>query len=151
MHQHSGDSSSPDFQSHKSERQRRKEERKAADAVANAANAGSKRKAPDGGVGANGEPAPKKAAQLPDEYLPPNPILFIQNLPSEDPPTREVLEPLFAAYEGLQDVRMIPGRNVAFVEYANEGLAARAREGLNGRKIRETDEQGIKITFARAQ
>lgn len=48
---------------------------------------------------------------------------------------------------------MIPGRNVAFVEYANEGFAARAKDGMNGRKIEGQGEEkrGIKITFTRAQ
>ena len=33
---------------------------------------------------------------MPDEYLPPNPILFVQNLPDEI--TKEGLEKLFAPY-----------------------------------------------------
>lgn len=147
LRQAANDDASPHFQTHKTQRLQRKAERQAAGGLASA---GQKRKHPDDADGTGA--TTKKAAlppQLPDEYLPPNPILFIQNLPTSDI-SREVLEPLFSAYEGLQDVRLIPGRNVAFAEYVGANEATRAREGLQGRKINETDEQGMRITFARA-
>ncbi|CAO1618570.1 unnamed protein product [Parajaminaea phylloscopi] len=145
LKQVANDETAPQFQTHKTQRLQRKAERQTTEA----ATAGQKRKQPDD-VDSSG-PGKKAAAppQLPDEYLPPNPILFIQNLPATDV-AREALEALFSQYEGMQDVRTIPGRDVAFVEFTGANEAARAREGLNGKKINEDDETGMRITFARA-
>lgn len=143
LKQVSNDDSAPEFQAHKSQRLQRKAERQSSGAAV----AGQKRKQPDDADGTTKKTAPPP--QLPDEYLPPNPILFIQNLPSTDV-GREVLETLFSPFDGLQDVRMIPGRDIAFVEFNGANEAARARESLNGRKVHESDKQGMRITFARA-
>lgn len=95
---------------------------------------------------------------MPDEYLPPNPILFIRNLPDADtssPVGREELEGLFGQFAGLLDVRTIPNNaSIAFVEYASAEEAARARDALNGTKVGsqkegKEKEGGIRITFAR--
>jgi len=40
--------------------------------------------------------APRRLVQMPDEYLPPNKILFVQNLP--DDTTKESLEGLFKPF-----------------------------------------------------
>lgn len=166
-----GSSESPTYQDHKTARLSRKAEtKKAAQAAKRAQRAGgggAKRKREDGEAGA-GEldvhaQAQKKAVpQLPDEYLPPNPILFVQNLPEEEggggqlaPGTREELEGLFGGYEGLQEVRTIPGRPVAFAEFVSAEAAAKAREGLNGAKVgvqqtQGPEAKGIRVTFARA-
>ena len=43
-------------------------------------------------------PAPKRpAGQMPDEYLPPNRVLFVQNLPA-DTITKEALQDLFSQF-----------------------------------------------------
>lgn len=47
--------------------------------------------------GASAQPAPKRpAVQMPDEYLPPNKILFLQNLPESV--TKDQLLGLFSQY-----------------------------------------------------
>ncbi|KAF8968345.1 hypothetical protein BDZ97DRAFT_1800089 [Flammula alnicola] len=65
---------------------------------------------------------PKTAQfQMPDEYLPPNKILFLQNLPESV--TKEQLVALFSQYPNLHEVRLIPTkRDIAFVEFLDEGL-----------------------------
>ena len=90
---------------------------------------------------------------MPDEYLPPNKILFIQNLP--DSITKEALEALFrqcvslihcgdeeakvrCRYPSMNEVRTIPGRkNIAFVEYEDENASSTARDALHNTKIQD--------------
>ncbi|SCV70789.1 BQ2448_3551 [Microbotryum intermedium] len=99
--------------------------------------------------------APRRQVQMPDEYLPPNKILFIQNLPAKT--TKAHLEAVFAPYTGLVEVRTIPGRsNIAFVEFVDEVQSAPAKEALHNTKPWEElmagdDEAGlrIKVTFAK--
>ncbi|TFK70095.1 RNA-binding domain-containing protein [Pluteus cervinus] len=84
--------------------------------------------------------------QMPDEYLPPNKILFLQNLPENV--TRERLEGLFSQYPNLYEVRLIPTkRDIAFVEYIDEASATVAKDALHNFKL--DGENKIKITFAR--
>ncbi|SGY79061.1 BQ5605_C008g05026 [Microbotryum silenes-dioicae] len=99
--------------------------------------------------------APRRQVQMPDEYLPPNKILFIQNLPSKT--TKAHLEAVFAPYPGLVEVRTIPGRsNIAFVEFVDEVQSAPAKEALHNTKpweeVMPGDEEAglrIKVTFAK--
>jgi len=84
--------------------------------------------------------------QMPDEYLPPNRILFLQNLPENV--TKERLESLFSQYPNLHEVRLIPAkRDIAFVEYMDETSAGTAKDALHNFKL--DGENKIKITFAR--
>jgi RNA recognition motif-containing protein len=84
------------------------------------------------------------AAVIPDEYLPPNKILFLRDLP--DSADQESLTAIFGRFEGFQEVRLVPGRKgIAFVEYENESGAISAKEatanmpmGDNGKPIRVT-------------
>ncbi|PPR04969.1 hypothetical protein CVT24_010427 [Panaeolus cyanescens] len=98
----------------------------------------------DGGAAA---PAPKRpAVQMPDEYLPPNKILFLQNLP--ETVTKDQLVALFSQYPNLYEVRLIPTKkDIAFVEFADEGSAGVAKDALHNYKL--DGENKIKITFAR--
>ncbi|KAF8164019.1 hypothetical protein BJ912DRAFT_935228 [Pholiota molesta] len=98
----------------------------------------------DGGAAA---PAPKRPnVQMPDEYLPPNKILFLQNLPESV--TKEQLMALFSQYPNLHEVRLIPTkRDIAFVEFLDEGSAGVAKDALHNYKL--DGENKIKITFAR--
>jgi RNA recognition motif-containing protein len=98
----------------------------------------------DGGAAA---PAPKRPnVQMPDEYLPPNKILFLQNLPESV--TKDQLLALFAQYPNLHEVRLIPTKkDIAFVEYIDEGSAGVAKDALHNYKL--DGENKIKITFAR--
>jgi len=84
--------------------------------------------------------------QIPDEFLPPNNILFLQNLP-ETVQQGQLVE-LFQRYPGFREVRMIPTkRDIAFVEYEDETLAAAAKVSLGGYEVEEG--KPMKVTFAR--
>ncbi|RUS16860.1 RNA-binding domain-containing protein [Endogone sp. FLAS-F59071] len=86
------------------------------------------------------------SAQIPDEYLPPNKILFLQNLP--DGTTDAMLATLFQQYPGFREVRMVPGKTgIAFVEYDAEPQATVAKDNLNGFQISPTHQ--VKVTFAK--
>lgn len=88
----------------------------------------------------------RPAVQMPDEYLPPNKILFLQNLPESV--TKDQLNTLFSQYPNLYEVRMIPTKkDIAFVEYIDEGSSTVARDALHNYKL--DGENKIKITFAR--
>jgi len=84
--------------------------------------------------------------QMPEEYLPPNKILFLQNLPESV--TKDQLMALFSQYPNLHEVRLIPTKkDIAFVEYLDEGSASIAKDALHNYKL--DGENKIKITFAR--
>lgn len=107
--------------------------------------------------------APKRAiVQMPDEYLPPNKILFLQNLP--ETATKTALTDLFTQYvisspffgmvysrknairryPNLVEVRMIPTKkDIAFVEYADEASSGVAKDALHNYKL--DGEQKIKV------
>ncbi|KAJ8508633.1 hypothetical protein ONZ45_g9115 [Pleurotus djamor] len=97
--------------------------------------------------GTSALPAPKRPnVQMPDEYLPPNKILFLQNLPENV--TKDQLMGLFAQYPNLYEVRLIPTKkDIAFVEYMDENSAGVAKDALHNYKL--DGENKIKITFAR--
>ncbi|CAG8656854.1 3017_t:CDS:2 [Acaulospora morrowiae] len=83
---------------------------------------------------------------IPDEYLPPNNILFLQNLPSDI--TGAVLTALFEQYPGFKEVRSIhPAKGIAFVEYDNEPQAMIAKEALTNHLI--SPDHKLKITYAK--
>lgn len=67
----------------------------------------------------------------------PNNILFVENIPTalDAKIAHDMVTELFSPYEGLQEVRIVPGKGVAFVEYANEPQAVTALNGLQGFKI----------------
>ncbi|OBZ85837.1 U2 small nuclear ribonucleoprotein B'', partial [Choanephora cucurbitarum] len=85
-------------------------------------------------------------ANIPDEYLPPNNILFLQKLPETI--TQQKLVDLFQRYPGFREVRMIPTKkSIAFVEYDNELQSGIAKNELSGYKLDPDHE--MKVTFAR--
>lgn len=113
-----------------------------------------KRPAPDQGGrpaktarGAGLKPTgPAAAAVVPDEYLPPNKILFVQNLP--DDCDVEALTGVFGRFEGFREVRLVPGRRgIAFVEYENEAGAISAKENTAGMQL--NGGKNIKVTYQR--
>lgn len=72
--------------------------------------------------------------QMPDEYLPPNKILFLQNLP--ETVTKDQLTALFSQHPNLHEVRLVPSkRDIAFVEYLDEGSATVAKDALHNYKL----------------
>ncbi|KAK3379885.1 hypothetical protein B0T24DRAFT_173563 [Lasiosphaeria ovina] len=96
------------------------------------------------GLKATGAGAP---AQLPDEYLPPNRILFVQNLPDEF--TKDDVVAIFGVFEGFREVRMVPGRTgIAFVEYDAEPGAIVAKEQTAGMAVKD-GEKTLKVTYQR--
>lgn len=71
---------------------------------------------------------------MPDEYLPPNKILFIQNLPESV--TKDQLTTLFSQYPNLYEVRLIPTKkDIAFVEFLDEASSGVAKDALHNFKI----------------
>ncbi|EPX71604.1 U1 snRNP-associated protein Usp102 [Schizosaccharomyces octosporus yFS286] len=80
-----------------------------------------------------------------EDLLPPNKVLLLQNLPQEV--TAEILTQIFEAYQGFQEVRMVPGRRgIAFVEYDTEREAGIAKNGTAGMALSGSQ---VKVTFAR--
>lgn len=90
---------------------------------------------------------PAGAAVVPDEYLPPNKILFVQNLPEEY--DIDALTVVFGRFEGFREVRLVPGRKgIAFVEYEAETGAINAKESTAGMVLGDA-QQVIKVTYQR--
>ncbi|KAK1925745.1 RNA binding protein [Papiliotrema laurentii] len=104
--------------------------------------AAAKLKADETGVPA----AKKQRLQMPDEYLPPNSVLFVQNLPEGT--TSDDLREVFEVYAGLLEIRTIPAKkDIAFVEFADEATATVAKDALHNFKI--DGETKMKVTYAR--
>lgn len=88
------------------------------------------------------------APQIPDEYLPPNKILFLQNLP--DSISLDILDGIFGSFEGFKEVRLVPGRRgIAFVEYENEAGAISAKENTGGMTLGPEGSAVVKVTYQR--
>jgi U2 small nuclear ribonucleoprotein B'' len=82
---------------------------------------------------------------VPDEYLPPNKIIFLQNLP--DDYDVEGLTTVFGRFDGFREVRLVPGRRgIAFVEYDSEQGAITAKENTGGMTL---GDKVIKVTYQR--
>mmetsp|Transcript_72330 Transcript_72330/g.215847 ORF Transcript_72330/g.215847 Transcript_72330/m.215847 type:complete len:254 (+) Transcript_72330:63-824(+) len=98
-------------------------------------------------IGWNPQQTPNapKAPMRPQGMAEPNRTLFVENLPAEA--TDTMLSMLFRQYPGFQEVRLIPGRNVAFVDYQNEYQAGMAMQGLQGFAM--TPEVKLNLTYAR--
>ncbi|KAH6856493.1 hypothetical protein B0I37DRAFT_367576 [Chaetomium sp. MPI-CAGE-AT-0009] len=87
------------------------------------------------------------AAVVPDEYLPPNRILFVQNLPDDF--DKDALTAIFGRFEGFREVRTVPGRSgIAFVEYEAEAGAITAKENTAGMPLKN-GEKMMKVTYQR--
>ena len=90
---------------------------------------------------------PASGAVIPEEYLPPNKILFVQNLP--DDYGVDGLTAIFARFEGFREVRLVPGRKgIAFVEYEAEAGAISAKEGTAGMGLGEGGKP-MKVVYQR--
>ncbi|KAH6867345.1 hypothetical protein BKA70DRAFT_1243472 [Coprinopsis sp. MPI-PUGE-AT-0042] len=76
----------------------------------------------------------RPAVQMSDEYLSPNRVLFLQNLPESV--TKDQLMSLFSQYPNLHEVRLIPTKkDNTFVKYLDEGSAGVARDALYNFKL----------------
>ncbi|KAI6781761.1 U1 small nuclear ribonucleoprotein-like protein [Emericellopsis cladophorae] len=144
--------SAEEVESHKRHRQAEKDKKKAAEAAEEKGNL--KR-----GAGASVDNRPAKTAKgsglkstsvatsavVPDEYLPPNKILFLQNLPEEY--DVEALSTIFGRFDGFREVRLVPSRRgIAFVEYDAEQGAINAKENTAGMTL---GDKTIKVTYQR--
>ena len=84
---------------------------------------------------------------VPEEYLPPNKILFLQNLPEDY--DVDGLTTIFERFEGFREVRLVPGRKgIAFVEYEAEAGAISAKESTAGMVLGD-DNRIIKVVYQR--
>jgi len=83
---------------------------------------------------------------VPDEFLPPNKIIFLRGVP--DGYDVDELTAIFSRYVGFREVRMVAARKgIAFVEYeADEGAIA-AKEATAGMQIGEGGT--LRVTFQR--
>lgn len=90
-------------------------------------------------------PASSSSAKAGDEEDKPSNVLFVENLPPEV--NEMMLTMLFRQYPGFGEARLIKGRNVAFIEYADEQQAGVAKHGLQGFMV--TPEMALKIAFAK--
>lgn len=82
---------------------------------------------------------------MPDEYLPPNRILFLREIPEDY--TKDALATVFSRFPGFREVRTVPGRKgIAFVEYENEDGAITAKESTTGMTF---GDKTIRVTFQR--
>ncbi|KAL8758757.1 MAG: hypothetical protein Q9199_001232 [Rusavskia elegans] len=90
---------------------------------------------------------PTAGAVVPDEYLPPNKILFVQNLPEDY--DVDGLTQIFGRFEGFREVRLVPSRKgIAFVEYEAEAGAISAKESTSGMGL-GAESKPIKVTYQR--
>ncbi|GJN70589.1 RNA recognition motif domain-containingprotein [Purpureocillium lilacinum] len=88
---------------------------------------------------------PSATNAVPDEYLPPNKTLFLQNVPDEY--DVEALTAVFGRFEGLREIRLVPGRKgIAFVEYQGEQGAIAAKENTAGMTL---GDKTVKVTYQR--
>lgn len=84
---------------------------------------------------------------VPDEYLPPNKIIFLRQLPETI--KVEELTVLYGRFAGFREVRTVPGRTgIAFVEYDTEEGAISAKEATQHMKLGEPP-QAIRVTYQR--
>ena len=75
---------------------------------------------------------------------PPHNVLFVQNLP--DDITTDVMQAIFGRFAGFRDIRLVPGRNISFVEYADTDAAVLARDSTSGITL---SGQQLKVTFGK--
>lgn len=80
------------------------------------------------------------------DAMPPNNILFIQNLPVET--TSMMLQLLFEQYPGFKEIRMIQAKpGIAFVEFEDDVQSSMAMQALQGFKI--TPQNPMAVSFAK--
>ncbi|RMY45909.1 hypothetical protein D0865_09618 [Hortaea werneckii] len=82
---------------------------------------------------------------VPDEYLPPNKVLFLRDLPEDY--GKDALTAIFSRFPGFQELRTVPGRSgIAFVEYESEEGAIAAKEAMGGVEL---GGKNIRVTYQR--
>jgi hypothetical protein len=97
--------------------------------------------------GAGLKPSNATTTVIPDEYLPPNKILFLRELPDEI--DSDSLTAVFGRFEGFREVRLVPGRKgIAFVEYESEAGAISAKEATSGMPMGPNNKP-VRVTYQR--
>lgn len=92
------------------------------------------------------EPAPAPVPALPSvDPGRPSRVILAENLPPAMQPV--MLEVLFKQYPGFNEVRLVPGKFVAFVHFEEEHQAGVALAGLQHFKL--TPQHPMRLTFAR--
>ncbi|KAF2188305.1 small nuclear ribonucleoprotein [Zopfia rhizophila CBS 207.26] len=132
-----------EFEAHKRRRLTEKERKQAAEAK----EAQNKPKRPAGAAEPQ-KPRPAKtgAAAIPDEYLPPNKILFLQNLPKDV--DADALTAIFERFDGFQEIRAVPFKPMAFAEFDTEQQAITAKEATANMQV-GAENKPMKVTFQR--
>jgi len=80
-----------------------------------------------------------------DGATPPGPIIMCSDLPEKC--TKAMLETLFKQFSGLQDIRLIDGKRLAFIEYADEHQSAVALEALQNFRFSRTE--SLHLSYAK--
>jgi U2 small nuclear ribonucleoprotein B'' len=92
-------------------------------------------------------PAPVAPDEPAPEALPPNRILFIENLPEQV--NEMMIRLLFQQFDGFGEVRLVPGKvGIAFVEFGTDSQSRVAMGALQSFKITPT--HLMKVSFAKA-
>ena len=86
------------------------------------------------------------AAAVPDEYVRPNKVLFLQNIPRDV--DEEDLSNIFERFEGFKEVRLVSVRSVAFAEFENEQFAITAKEATANTPV-GAEGKPLKVTYQR--
>jgi U2 small nuclear ribonucleoprotein B'' len=136
------------LETHKKQRVAEKERKQSIEAAARAKEQAAAKRAATGDLAERpaktAKPA-QAAGVVPDEYLPPNKVLFLRDLSADY--GKDLLTTVFGRFPGFKEVRVVPGRTeIAFVEYENEEGAIQAKEQMNGVAL---GDKPIKVTFQR--
>ncbi len=87
----------------------------------------------------------KKAAKKDQlDFLPPNKVLFLQELPSGV--TQSAVEAVFKKFTGFVEVRLMAVRRLGFVEFERDEDAVAAKEATSGLIL---DGSPVRITYAK--
>jgi len=92
-----------------------------------------------------GKAASAGGVNLTPKVMPPNKTLFVENLP--DNVTDLMLSMLFQQFPGYKDLRVVPAKGVAFVEFENEIEAGVALQGLQHFMVKP--EKPMVISYAK--
>ena len=80
-----------------------------------------------------------------DANNPPAPLLKADNLPEEL--TKETLVELFSKFDGFKEVRHVPGKSIAFIEFLTTDQAKLARDNLKGYQLTSTNK--LRLYYAK--
>ena len=75
----------------------------------------------------------------------PSPLIMCSDLPERC--TQEMLSALFKQFKGVCDIRLISGKNVAFVEFENDRQSEVALCALQGFRLSKTD--SLRLSYAK--